>query len=265
MYTTWRSNSIEFYTKVQVRKCFQNGDEKVVKLILSPAQIANAEFTDKIMNEYVQFSDHFRVYVQALISQSLHNDFLSDVGDDDDFFHPNIAVIDNNVEQCRQKVISSLKWPAKITEAIETWPVYRIISEMEMDKYQCAICRELAGITFSLSGELYDSKTMKAAAFYTQAASYNKNITMCHKCITHAESLHKIVHEKYNLLQLCSKRVQDLLENAKDPHEILRELLTDSGWIAELFSNVRTHWTEAHNIERLSQLNELMGMLPQLQ
>lgn len=84
-YTTWRSNSIEFYTKVQVRKCFQNGDEKVVKLILSPAQIANAEFTDKIMNEYVQFSDHFRVYVQALISQSLHNDFLSDVGDDGKF------------------------------------------------------------------------------------------------------------------------------------------------------------------------------------
>ncbi|XP_055310290.1 mucin-19-like isoform X2 [Sitodiplosis mosellana] len=262
-YAQWSPESCRSYISVKCIHIGQLQHEMHVELQRSELCAATSEmYIEKVMQEaFTSLQDQFEVYIQALISQALDSNFLTEIHQEqDEYFLSNVKTIDDLTSGRKMRLRNTMAWPTRILHSIEIWPCYNVINDLGVTnngQIICVACNKRNIVSrVVLYGQPYNQNTIGPTQLDGRY-SFDKDLLLCRSlCVVRCELLHKISHQKYLMFMQCSKKVAEL--NQQDPTKgttvILNELLADEAWLSELFGLVRRAWAEVDQIERLHRV-----------
>jgi len=262
-YTSWTSESKKQYVSVPVRYKTQSQLETVVEFLKDEMTIIDPKMQEQCMKVSESYQDNFEVYIQTLISQALDSNFLMEIFQEkDEYFLSNVQTIDDITDSKKQKLLALLRWPPNLQAAVCTWPCFNVLRELVPTDAQartCAACgRNNVAVRVIMYGQPYNATTLEGCQPDPNAIN-EKDFFMCRICVSRVELASKVIHQKYLMYIVCAKRVSEKRSSdpTKDTTCILNELLADENWLNQLFTDVRTLWSEIDCIEHSFKMKSM--------
>ncbi|KAJ1530889.1 hypothetical protein ONE63_005731 [Megalurothrips usitatus] len=257
-YSGWSPLNRHIYRSAQVRFRVNNKTETVVEFLRDEMTEEDESVLETFVKETAQYQENFEVYIQTLISQALDSNFLTEIfQEQDEYFLTNVKIVDEIVDNRRERFLQVVKWRSELEASVATWPCYNVMFELVGDEFQknCAACdRPSVTARVLLYGQPYNSTTLEGSQPDPKLES-EKDFYTCRLCLSRIELYNKVAHQKYLMYIECAKRVNEKrsADLSKDTTVILNELLADEKWLNLLFRNVRLSWAQIDRLEQSGQ------------
>ncbi|KAL5282340.1 QSER1 family protein [Megaselia abdita] len=166
-YASWNLETKKLYVRAPIRIQIQSHTETIVEFMRTELLTDDTEqFIEKIMEEYLTFRDHFEIYIQTMLSQSLDSSFFTEINNENDqYFLQSIRSIDEVMNNCKRKLLSITPWTRSIILSIETWPQCHVFTDWgqhNLNQKNCGGCHQPGtSVRFLLFGQPYENLTMQ--------------------------------------------------------------------------------------------------------
>lgn len=174
---------------------------------------------------------YFRIYVQAMISQSFNNSFLESVKEVE-YFSNALEQIDYLISTCRESILEDDAWNEILTSRLDRFPQIKVEEMIVNFASQYRPCQAskapntLATRYITLSGPKYDPASLAVQSQENEKVTF----MVSDKLMTDIITYHGLKHFKFNLLQECEQERQfqkwKELATLKKPKEDCQELIS---------------------------------------
>ncbi|XP_078077897.1 coiled-coil domain-containing protein 82 isoform X1 [Mustelus asterias] len=198
---------------------------------------------------------HFKRVVKALMINAFDGNFLKSLYEGSrkkKYAQEMLKSLDHLDGRYIETRLVNLKTTSKMKkryqERVDCYPNLQL-KEHPGFKTSCQACelQRYCRFTVTLSGQLYDSKSLEQDSFM----SNDKQVMVVGRvCAERTEVYHSLKHFKYNLYQQCRSIAQsndNQDENVKDTVNRIYERLEEQAWIEEQYERLETILSDADN------------------
>ncbi|XP_066275751.1 glutamine and serine-rich protein 1-like isoform X6 [Branchiostoma lanceolatum] len=232
---------------------------KVVKPRRSANNASSAEAAPDTTNEQVQTSqqslaDSFKVYLQAMVSQVLDDEFLPCVEEErDEFFLTALGSLDERLEGAKRAVADSLSWLGRFKTLAETWPFLREEEGEPATGVLCQACEKqghVAAKLLRLDGRPYDRLTLQDKEAPSASEEQEQLLKLGRVCGERVSLYHRLHHYRFQLYRRCMAKVATLQEEHPElpQEEVVRQILKNIAWVKQLYEELRSLLEECQAI-----------------
>ncbi|XP_078401938.1 coiled-coil domain-containing protein 82 [Cetorhinus maximus] len=196
---------------------------------------------------------HFRRVVKALVINALDDNFLKSLYEGSrkkKYAQEMLKSLNHFDDRCIEIRLVNLRTTSRLKkryqERVDCYPNLKV-KENPGFKTSCQACelQRYCRFTITLSGQLYDSKSLEQDNFM----SNDKQVMVVGRvCAERTEVYHNLKHFKYSLYQQCCSFAQsddNQDENVKDTVNRIYKRLEEQAWIEEQYTRLETILNDA--------------------
>lgn len=188
--------------------------------------------------------DHFNVYLQIFLSQSLEPSFLAAIRKSQEFFYlVPLEKIDKMIEAKLEQIDRTVQWKPRFRECMRMKPQMREINRPNL-KQSCQACENSSPPTIKsvlFHGAPYDRFLLTDIQDQDTGSMEFLVGKLAAPYITQYHNLH---HFKYRLYQRCKAKVHMVRESNKSQNikdeSILDQCLQNRAWVLKIFEDFKS-------------------------
>lgn len=188
--------------------------------------------------------DHFNVYLQIFLSQSLEPSFLAAIRKSKEYFYlVPLEKIDKMIEGKLEQIDHTVQWKPRFRECMRMKPQMREINRPNL-KQSCQACENSSPPTIKsvlFHGAPYDRFLLTDLP---DAENSSMEFLVGKTAAPYVTQYHNLHHFKYRLYQRCRAKVHMVRESNKSQNikdeSILDQCLQNRAWVLKIFEDFKS-------------------------
>ncbi|KAL8614345.1 hypothetical protein ACOMHN_007683 [Nucella lapillus] len=242
-YSSWVPSMRAGYLPIQVLMISTKAHAEVVEVLEEYRPKPPADGSLEVQYEDDPLVDHFNVYLQIFLSQSLEASFLAAIRKSQEYFYlVPLEKIDKLIERKLDQIDSTVQWKPRFRECMRMKPQIREINRPNL-KQSCQACENSSPPTIKsvlFHGCAYDRFLLTDLP---NADNTSQEFLVGKTAAPYISQYHSLHHFKFRLYQRCRAKVHMVRESNRSQNikeeSILDQCLQNRAWVLKIFEDFK--------------------------
>ncbi|XP_076451080.1 uncharacterized protein LOC143286975 [Babylonia areolata] len=242
-YSSWVPSMRAGYVPIRVAMISSKAHAEVVEVMEEFRPKPPADGSLEIQYEDDPLVDHFNVYLQIFLSQSLESSFLAAIRKSQEYFYlVPLEKIDKLIERKLEEIDSTVQWKPRFRDCMRMKPQMREINRPNL-KQSCQACENSSPPTIKsvlFHGAAYDRFLLTDLP---GADNSSQEFLVGKVAAPYISQYHSLHHFKYRLYQRCRAKVHMVRESNRSQNikeeSILDQCLQNRAWVLKIFEDFK--------------------------